>query len=37
VAGTADEFQAAIYPQGKLPGETVSYPLSPPNFSRSNR
>lgn len=37
LAGNAYEFQAAIYPQGKLPGETVNYPLTPPNFSRSNR
>jgi carboxypeptidase family protein/TonB-dependent receptor-like protein len=37
LAGTAYEFQAAIYPQGKFPGDTVSYPLTAPNFSRSNR
>lgn len=37
LAGTAYQFQAAIYPQGKLPGQTVNYPLTQPNFSRSNR
>lgn len=37
LAGTAYEFQAAIYPQGSYPGETVNYPLTEPNFSRSNR
>ncbi len=37
LAGTVYQFQAAIYPQGKFPGDTVSYPLGSPNFSRSNR
>jgi hypothetical protein len=37
LSGVAGEFQAAIYPQGKLPGSTVSLPLGSPNFSRSNR
>jgi hypothetical protein len=37
LAGTAARFQAAIYPQGQLPGATVNLPLTPPNFCRSNR
>ncbi len=37
LAGTAYEFQAAVYPQGQLPGATVNLPLTQPNFSRSNR
>jgi hypothetical protein len=30
-------FQAAIYPQGKYPGGTVTLPVGPPDFTRSNR
>ena len=37
LSGTLYQFQTAIYPQGKFPGQTVNYPLSQPNFSRSNR
>lgn len=37
LSGNAYQYQAAIYPQGKLPGQTVSLPLTQPNFSRSNR
>jgi hypothetical protein len=37
LSGNLYEFQAAIYPQGKFPGDTVNLPLTPPNFSRSNR
>ena len=37
LSGVAAQFQAAIYPQGQLPGATVSLPLGSPNFSRSNR
>ncbi|MBV8569710.1 MAG: TonB-dependent receptor [Acidobacteriaceae bacterium] len=37
LAGTAYQFQAAIYPQGSYPGQVVNYPLTEPNFSRSNR
>ncbi len=29
--------QVAIYPQGQFPGGTVTLPVGPPNFSRSNR
>jgi hypothetical protein len=36
-AGTIHEFEAAIYPQGKFPGQTLTLPVGPPNFSRSNR
>ena len=31
------EFQAAVYPQGKFPGQAVTLPVTAPNFSRSNR
>lgn len=37
LSGDLDRFQAAIYPQGKYPGDTVSLPLTQPNFSRSFR
>jgi outer membrane receptor protein involved in Fe transport len=37
LAGQVKQFQVAIYPQGQLPGSTVNYPLTSPNFSRSNR
>jgi hypothetical protein len=37
LSGQLHEFQAAINPQGKYPGDTVNLPLGPPNFSRSNR
>lgn len=37
LSGGLYQFQAAIYPQGKFPGDTVSLPIGPPNFSRSNR
>jgi hypothetical protein len=37
VAGQLAEFQVAINPQGKFPGDTVSLPIGAPNFSRSNR
>ena len=29
--------EAAVCPQGKFPGQTVTLPVGPPNFSRSNR
>lgn len=35
--GQLKTFQAAIYPQGKFPGDTVSLPVGPPDFTRSNR
>jgi len=37
VAGQLAEFQVAINPQGKFPGDTVNLPIGAPNFSRSNR
>ena len=37
LAGQLSQFQVAINPQGKFPGDTVSLPLTAPNFSRSNR
>jgi outer membrane receptor protein involved in Fe transport len=30
-------FQAAVFPQGKFPGETLTLPVGPPDFTRSNR
>ncbi len=35
--GQLSTFQAAIYPQGKYPGQTVTLPVGPPDFTRSNR
>ena len=35
--GQLHGFNVAINPQGKLPGDTVTLPLTQPNFSRSNR
>ncbi len=37
LTGQLRSFQAAIYPQGKYPGDTLTLPVGPPNFSRSNR
>jgi len=37
LSGELHGFQAAIYPQGKFPGDTVDLPLTQPNFSRSYR
>ena len=37
LAGKLISFNAAINPQGKFPGQTISTPVSPPDFSRSNR
>ena len=37
VNGLISSFQAAVDPQGKFPGETITLPGGPPNFSRSNR
>ncbi len=35
--GQLYRIQVAINPQGKYPGDTVTLPIGPPNFSRSNR
>ena len=37
VNGNAQQFQAAIFPQGKFPGQSVTLPVGPPDFTRSNR
>ena len=45
ITGQLHDFQAAVYPQGKLPciagvvtpACTLTLPVGPPNFSRSNR
>ncbi len=37
VLGQMRQFQVAVFPQNKYPGDTVSLPLTAPNFSRSNR
>jgi outer membrane receptor protein involved in Fe transport len=37
MSGELYQFTVAINPQGHYPGDTVPYPLGPPNFSRSNR
>jgi len=37
VRGIVQQFQAAIYPQGHFPGQTVNLPVGPPDFTRSNR
>src|SRR6185295_5561167 len=37
VTGNINQFQAAVFPQGKFPGESVNLPVGPPDFTRSNR
>jgi hypothetical protein len=37
VTGNINQFQAAVFPQGKFPGESVDLPVGPPDFTRSNR
>jgi outer membrane receptor protein involved in Fe transport len=37
VAGQLFLFQAAVFPQGKFPGQTLQLPVGPPDFTRSNR
>lgn len=37
VLGQLLQFRAAIDPQGKFPGDVIQLPVSPPQFSRSNR
>ena len=37
VTGNINQFQAAIFPQGKFPGQFVNLPVGPPDFTRSNR
>ena len=37
VTGNINQFQAAVFPQGRFPGESVNLPVGPPDFTRSNR
>jgi len=37
VKGQLLQFQTAVYPQGRFPGQTLTLPVSPPQFSRNNR
>jgi hypothetical protein len=37
VSGNINQFQAAVFPQGKIPGQSVNLPVAPPDFTRSNR
>ncbi|HVF48495.1 MAG TPA: TonB-dependent receptor [Pyrinomonadaceae bacterium] len=37
VAGQLIRFDGAVDPQGRFPGESVTTPLPPPNFTRYNR
>jgi outer membrane receptor protein involved in Fe transport len=37
VAGQLFQFQAAVFPQGKFPGQQLQLPVGPPDFTRSNR
>ena len=37
INGQLYSFNAAINPQGKFPGQTISLPVGPPDFTRSNR
>lgn len=36
-AGTLGQFQGAINPNGKLPGQTITLPVTFPSFTRDNR
>lgn len=37
VTGNLALFQAAVFPQGKFPGDTLTLPVGPPDFTRSDR
>jgi outer membrane receptor protein involved in Fe transport len=37
VTGQLFQFQAAVFPQGKFPGQSLTLPVGPPDFTRSNR
>jgi outer membrane receptor protein involved in Fe transport len=37
VKGQLLQFQGAINPQGRFPGQSITLPVEPPNFSRQNR
>ncbi|MBX7173140.1 MAG: carboxypeptidase regulatory-like domain-containing protein [Pyrinomonadaceae bacterium] len=36
-AGTLGQFQGAINPNGKIPGQTITLPVTAPSFTRDNR
>jgi hypothetical protein len=37
VLGQLQSFQGGVDPQGKFPGDTLTLPIQPPDFTRSNR
>lgn len=37
LAGVLLQFQGAINPQGRFPGQTITLPVGPPQFGRNNR
>ncbi|HUR37817.1 MAG TPA: carboxypeptidase regulatory-like domain-containing protein [Terriglobales bacterium] len=37
ITGNLNDFQGAVDPQGKFPGETLTLPVSQPRFNRNNR
>jgi hypothetical protein len=37
LSGTVGTFSAAVNPEGRFPGETISTPLTQPSFARSDR
>ncbi len=37
LTGQLFNFQSAVDPQGKFPGDVLTLPVSPPDFTRSNR
>ena len=37
LTGQLHEFDAAVDPQGKFPGQTITLPAAPPSFARSDR
>jgi outer membrane receptor protein involved in Fe transport len=37
LSGNLTTFEAAVDPQGKFPGQTLTLPVGAPNFTRSNR
>lgn len=37
VTGNINQFQAAVFPQRRFPGQSVNLPVTQPDFTRSNR
>jgi outer membrane receptor protein involved in Fe transport len=37
VLGQLSSFQGAVFPQGMFPGQSITLPVGPPDFTRSNR